>query len=204
MARRIMWGALLALALAGTAPAQTTNLIGIYTTAEANQSWTLSGIAVPFNAFFVLTTPRAADGAVVTACDGFEYRVTIAGAAGTLFRVADTMPSGWVNALDATNPWDARYQVHGATPAPLVGDLLVLQTWTMLVFDAGPYFIYLRPLETPAVPGMPAYTYPVAGGSVAVGVATPSGAADEPVFLVNAWPDPAEALTYGAVKALYR
>lgn len=42
------------------------NLIGIYATAEAEQSETTEGIAVPFDAYFVLTTPRAAAGEPAT------------------------------------------------------------------------------------------------------------------------------------------
>lgn len=189
---------------AGPVPAQPANLIGIYATAEATQFWTNPPAAVPFDVYFVLTTPRTAGGEPVTACDGFEYRVTITGDAGTLFRLADAMPSGWVNALVATNPWDARYQVHSSTPAPVSGDVFVLQEWTMMALGVGRYLFYLSPLEGPTVPGMPAYTYPVADGSVAVGAVTPSGDVAQPVFAVNYWPDPVENLSYGAVKALYR
>ena len=192
---------LLVLLLPGIATAQAENRIGIYTTAAAGGTSQVAAPFTPFDAYFVLTTPRTAAGDVVTACDGFEFRVFVWPC--LLSRLSDTTNPDWSNTEDATDPCTARYRVNGPTPVPVNADMLVLQVWHLMVWSAGEQMFYVAPLENPTVPGRMAYFHPGTSGSVAEGAMAVSGSFDSPVYAVN-WSEPVEGRSFGAVKALYR
>lgn len=196
-----------ALILSPPAPAgaQWENRIGIFASPTDMVTQMMLPPGVLAQIYFVLISPRDADGQAVTAVDGFEYQVTIEGPPGMLLRLADQTPPGWYTNRDVSNWYDAGYQVAGGTPLPVVDDLVVLQSWTIMVLSQQDFYFYLGPIFQPTIYGSLAYTWPGPGGSVAV-AATPASFADwDPVFCVNCFMiDPVVKHTFGEIKALYR
>lgn len=195
--------ALALLMVAGPVAAQWENRIGISASPDYFGDRLVWGVLTPFNAYFVLSSPRTEDGDTVTACAGFELRVTIFGTPGALFRLTEALPPGWLNALDASNPWDASYQVTSPLPVPVTGDHVVLMTWQMMALG-GIHEVWLQPLDAPTVPGRLAYWRPDEAGAAAAGAQASNDYFPSPELFVNVIFDRVENQSFGQVKALYR
>ena len=208
---RRLAGRALALALAvgalgcllpALAAAQWENRIGICLDPDRFDDRLYIGYGI-FSAYFVLMSPRDADGAAIAACSGFELRAQIWGDPGVLFRLAEELPAGWTNALDSSDPWDASYRAGGAEPLPVSGDHVLLMTWTMLPVG-GMHELWLLPLDTPTLAGSLAYWAPAPGGDVVVGARASGDYFPSPEVFLNPIFDRVENQSFGHVKALYR
>lgn len=198
---------LLALTLAApvTGAFATDNVIGIFTDTTSFVSQINPPPGEPFDIYFMLMSPRTAEGDAVAAIDGFEYRVMREGPEGSMFRLADTLPKGWFNLRDASDSDNASYMAGGATPVPVTGDAAHLQTWTLLSLSSNVSYFFLQPVHLPTLPGVISFTYPGASGSVSVAAVPASLSLEFPVFCTHCFMiDPVTKQTFGEIKALYR
>lgn len=189
--------------LAGPATAQMVNRIGICASPDDFQDRLVWTTMTPVNVYFVLWAPRTDSGDTVMACTGFELRATITGMQGALYRLTETLPPDWLNTLDASNPWDARYRATSPLPMPVTGDHAVLLTWQLLVMNSLNE-LWLQPLDAPTVPGRLAFWCPGEDGAVAVGVRASNDYFPSLELSINPIFDRVENQSFGEVKALYR
>lgn len=190
--------------------AQWENRIGIYSTsalAATSLNPSPANDAV-FSLYFVLTNPTV-NGSPVVSCKGWEYRVTIVGAAGGLERYTDVLPAGAQNFGNASDPYDSSYALGLATPLPvtIVNDLgrVVLHRWSMhMVDNAAPYYFYLSPASPASFPGRLAYLNGTGGAQIAASGS--QGNYADPVFVIGGQTVPVatQSESFGAVKALFR
>ena len=185
--------------------AQWENRIGIYTDANATDDHIASqATGVPFNIYFVLTSPKNADGSDIAQLDAFEFRVTVNGTAGTLFKLGQTLPTGSINVGADTDPFNAEYAVGIATPVPVTGGLCSLLTWNCMTLTGGTYQFFLNPTSVPSVAGKMAINTYVEGNATLVGCMPSSDDFANPVFAVNGDVVAIENDSFGGVKALFR
>lgn len=186
--------------------AQWENRIGIYADdAAGSASIETTPLFTPFNIYFILSAPREDDGTPFTAIDAFQFRVTMDGPAGGVFRLSENIRlPGQVTVGEHSNPYDSDYSTGGAAPLPVVNDRVVLMDWQLMANNAGPYVMYLVPSVVASVPGQLAFNITTGEGAILQGAMPSSGAMDVAVFGIGTGVTPTESETFGAVKALFR
>jgi len=186
------------------------NRIGIYTTPDPvdGAAEILTPIQnVPFNVYFVLTSPTFDDGSPVDQIDAFEFTVTIGPGTSGIFKLSQTLWPSSLNIGADGNPFNAEFAVGGAIPQPVVNGALVLVTWNLMVTNvSAPYYFYLNPTSKPAIAGSMAVNYPAIGVNNAVLIACTASSGDgvTPVFALGDVAIATEYDTFGGVKALFR
>ncbi len=185
------------------------NSIGIYTTASATSSEIYQPpLYTPINIYFVLHDPRTASGAAVTAIEGFEFLVRIAGPAGNLLRSSQVFPPGTLNVGNDGNPYYATYRVSMGQPQPVYGGQVMLIAWSIVMVNLGaPLVFYLEPSSPSSVPNRLAFAYRNGASSVFVGAHGTQPLLSLPQFAIGTHLNPpvaVESAAFGAVKALFR
>lgn len=181
------------------------NRIGIYTTATADAAYINPITAsVPTNIYFVVINPLFPDTTPMTNIDAFEFKVTITGTPGTLFRLAETMATGAINVGVASDPYNSEYVVGLPTPLPVTSGKVSVLSWTVMPLTTGPYHFFLNPTTIPSVAGLMAINNTTAGNATLVGCTPSSGAFASEVFTLGATNTPVVNDTFGGVKALFR
>lgn len=186
--------------------AQWENHIGIYTTPDAaNHCINPTPVGVPTNIYFVISNPRLGDGTAVTAVNAFELRVLIDGPAGSMFRLAETLPAGAINVGVATDPYNSEYVAGWPGATPVIGGFCSVLTWNVMFLGAGPYNFRLSPTTNPSVAGKMAFNVQVGDEAILVGCMPSSEdfasavfTAGTPCVIAN------EPTSFGNVKALFR
>lgn len=184
--------------------AQWENHIGIYTSTDAADHCFATTPLTPTNIFFVISNPRLGDGTAVTAINAFELKVLIDGPAGSMFRLAETLPTGAINVGVSTDPYNAEYVAGWPGATPVVGGYCSVMTWNVLFLAPGPFYFRLAPTTNPGVAGKMAFNVQVGDEAILVGCLPSSDDFADPVFSSGDCVVSTEASSFGNVKALFR
>jgi hypothetical protein len=184
------------------------NQLGIYTD-PAGDPVTSNYDATPFTQFYaylVLTDPvnHSFAGGVdtarpITQVSGFECKVTMP--ASELFSVTNEFFPA--DAIDVgAKP---SYAVGFASPVPVVGGTVVLNTWRFMVDDDAQYDIFMDITRFPSLPGVMAILDAEDTDDPLSPVYVSTGDFAVPVFSINGTAAVAiESDTWGGVKSLFR
>ncbi|MBK8165737.1 MAG: hypothetical protein IPK64_07180 [bacterium] len=184
--------------------AQWENHIGIYTSADAANHCIATTPATQTSIYFVISNPRLGDGTPVAAVNAFELRVLVEGPAGSMFRLAETLPVGAINVGVSTDPYDSMYIAGWPGTTPVVGGFCSVMTWNVLFLAPGPWYFRLSPTTNPGVAGKMAINVPVGEENFLVGLMPSSDDFANPVFSAGDCVVSTETSSFGNVKALFR